>query len=157
MLEDRKPHPALRRLARSSTVSIMQAETGQVTCVMGTNGVGKTSLLKAISGVHPRSGGHLSAGRRRIGKMPRPCNWRARVLAMCRRARHLPVADGAREPGDRLCLPAAVRAPDPDEIFELFPCSRTCETAAAATCRAASSSNWHRARADHQAQAAAAR
>ena len=35
----------------------MQANVGQVTCVMGTNGVGKTSLLKAISGTHPRSGG----------------------------------------------------------------------------------------------------
>ncbi len=33
------------------------AETGKVTCVMGTNGVGKTSLLKAISGTHHRSGG----------------------------------------------------------------------------------------------------
>ena len=37
----------------------MQADVGQVTCVMGTNGVGKTSLLKAISGTHPRSGGGL--------------------------------------------------------------------------------------------------
>lgn len=35
----------------------LSADVGQVTCVMGTNGVGKTSLLKAISGVHPRSGG----------------------------------------------------------------------------------------------------
>ncbi len=35
----------------------MAAAQGQVTCVMGTNGVGKTSLLKALSGTHPRSGG----------------------------------------------------------------------------------------------------
>ena len=35
----------------------LTAHRGQVTCVMGTNGVGKTSLLKAISGTHPRSGG----------------------------------------------------------------------------------------------------
>ncbi|MEP5731579.1 MAG: urea ABC transporter ATP-binding subunit UrtE [Sulfitobacter sp.] len=33
------------------------AQIGEVTCVMGTNGVGKTSLLKAISGTHPISGG----------------------------------------------------------------------------------------------------
>ena len=32
---------------------------GQVTCVMGTNGVGKTSLMRAISGSHPRSGGQV--------------------------------------------------------------------------------------------------
>lgn len=35
----------------------MTARAGEVTCVMGTNGVGKTSLLKAISGTHPISGG----------------------------------------------------------------------------------------------------
>ncbi|MDJ0639760.1 MAG: urea ABC transporter ATP-binding subunit UrtE [Paracoccaceae bacterium] len=35
----------------------LEARRGEVTCVMGTNGVGKTSLLKAISGTHPRSGG----------------------------------------------------------------------------------------------------
>lgn len=30
----------------------MQAKYGQVTCVLGTNGVGKTSLMRAISGTH---------------------------------------------------------------------------------------------------------
>lgn len=38
----------------------MTAEQGRVTCVVGTNGVGKTSLLRAIAGTHPRSGGALS-------------------------------------------------------------------------------------------------
>ncbi len=38
----------------------MQAKLGEVTCVMGTNGVGKTSLLRAISGTHPRSGGDIT-------------------------------------------------------------------------------------------------
>ena len=37
----------------------MEAAMGEVTCVMGTNGVGKTSLLRAISGAHPRSGGQV--------------------------------------------------------------------------------------------------
>lgn len=35
------------------------ANVGAVTAVMGTNGVGKTSLLKAISGRHPYSGGKI--------------------------------------------------------------------------------------------------
>ena len=35
----------------------MSAEAGRVTCVMGVNGVGKTSLLKVLSGVHSHSGG----------------------------------------------------------------------------------------------------
>ena len=36
------------------------AEKGKVTAVMGTNGVGKTSLLKAIAGRHPYSGGTIT-------------------------------------------------------------------------------------------------
>jgi urea transport system ATP-binding protein len=35
------------------------AEPGKVTCVLGRNGVGKTSLMRAISGLHPTSGGTL--------------------------------------------------------------------------------------------------
>lgn len=38
----------------------MAAHRGEITCVMGTNGVGKTSLLKAISGTHAYSSGTLS-------------------------------------------------------------------------------------------------
>ncbi|ANT62161.1 MULTISPECIES: urea ABC transporter ATP-binding subunit UrtE [unclassified Salipiger] len=38
----------------------LAAEPGKVTAVMGTNGVGKTSLLKAIAGRHPYSGGAIS-------------------------------------------------------------------------------------------------
>ena len=37
----------------------LQAEKGKVTAVMGTNGVGKTSLLKAIAGRHPFAGGQV--------------------------------------------------------------------------------------------------
>jgi urea transport system ATP-binding protein len=35
------------------------AEAGKVTCVLGRNGVGKTSLLRAIVGQHPISGGEI--------------------------------------------------------------------------------------------------
>jgi urea transport system ATP-binding protein len=38
----------------------MTARTGEITAVMGTNGVGKTSLLKAISGRHPYASGTIS-------------------------------------------------------------------------------------------------
>ncbi len=38
----------------------LEAEVGKITAVMGNNGVGKTSLLKAISGRHPIAGGAAS-------------------------------------------------------------------------------------------------
>jgi urea transport system ATP-binding protein len=37
----------------------LQAAPGKVTCVMGRNGVGKTSLLDALAGQHPVSGGSI--------------------------------------------------------------------------------------------------
>ena len=37
----------------------LKAEPGKVTCVLGRNGVGKTSLLRAIIGQHPVSKGTI--------------------------------------------------------------------------------------------------
>lgn len=47
----------------------LQANVGAVTCVMGTNGVGKTSLLKAISGTHPRSSGKVQLDSQELGAL----------------------------------------------------------------------------------------
>ena len=63
----------------------LEAAQGEVTCVMGTNGVGKTSLMKAISGTHPRSGGSGDAGRRGAWASCPRMRWRARAWPMCRR------------------------------------------------------------------------
>jgi len=38
----------------------LKAEPGKVTCVLGRNGVGKTSLLDALAGQHPVSGGTIT-------------------------------------------------------------------------------------------------
>jgi len=40
----------------------LNAEPGKVTCVLGRNGVGKTSLLRAIVGQHPVSAGAIKLG-----------------------------------------------------------------------------------------------
>ena len=45
------------------------ARPGQVTCIMGNNGVGKTSLLKVLSGSHPRSGGTLRLNGADLGRV----------------------------------------------------------------------------------------
>lgn len=48
----------------------LDAQVGEVTCIMGTNGVGKTSLMRAISGTHRRSGGALSLDGEALGPLP---------------------------------------------------------------------------------------
>jgi urea transport system ATP-binding protein len=40
----------------------LQAEAGKVTCVLGRNGVGKSSLMRAIVGHEPISGGRIAFG-----------------------------------------------------------------------------------------------
>ncbi|MEM9707408.1 MAG: urea ABC transporter ATP-binding subunit UrtE [Pseudomonadota bacterium] len=99
----------------------LTAATGEVTCVMGTNGVGKTSLLKAISGTHPRSGGTMKLDGEEIGKAG------AHVLAQ----KGVAYVPQGREIFPFLtvkenleigyaCLPREKRR-IPDDIFDLFP------------------------------------
>jgi urea transport system ATP-binding protein len=47
----------------------LTAAVGEVTCIMGTNGVGKTSLLKALSGTHARSGGQYCLAGEEVGAL----------------------------------------------------------------------------------------
>ena len=99
----------------------VSAGIGEVTCVMGTNGVGKTSLLKAISGTHARSGGNVRLGGETVGR------WPAQTLA----AKGVGYVPQGRDIFPMLtvkenletgfaCLPRSERRVD-DEIFELFP------------------------------------
>ncbi|WP_147111029.1 urea ABC transporter ATP-binding subunit UrtE [Tateyamaria sp. syn59] len=99
----------------------LSAQTGEVTCVMGTNGVGKTSLLKAISGTHARSSGHYRLGGQDIGKLSAHA-LAQRGVAYVPQGREifpfLTVQENL-ETGFA-CLPRAERRV-PSEIFELFP------------------------------------
>ncbi|MFN8681855.1 urea ABC transporter ATP-binding subunit UrtE [Paracoccus sp. P2] len=47
----------------------IDARPGRVTCVMGNNGVGKTSLLSLLAGRHPRSGGTIRLDGRELGRV----------------------------------------------------------------------------------------
>jgi len=48
----------------------LKAEVGKVTCVLGRNGVGKTSLLRAIVGQKPVSAGTITLDGADISKLP---------------------------------------------------------------------------------------
>ena len=99
----------------------MEAQTGKVTCVMGTNGVGKTSLLKAISGVHHRSSGKISLADKEVGKVP-PHKLASLGVGYVPQGRDIFPLLTVRENLETGfgCLPSNERAV-PDEIFELFP------------------------------------
>ena len=47
----------------------LKAEPGKVSCVMGRNGVGKTSLLRAVIGEEPISGGTIRFDGKVLGRM----------------------------------------------------------------------------------------
>src|SRR5690606_20491763 len=48
----------------------LTAEAGRITCVLGRNGVGKTSLLKAVVGQHPLSSGSICLDGKSLDRMP---------------------------------------------------------------------------------------
>ena len=99
----------------------MRAARGEVTCVMGTNGVGKTSLLKAISGTHPRSGGTYTLDGEEIGKASAHALAQKGVAYVPQGREIFPFLT-VRENLETgfACLPRDQRHV-PDEIFDLFP------------------------------------
>lgn len=102
----------------------MTATVGQITAVMGNNGVGKTSLLKAIAGRHP-----AQAERAEVGGAPLPLSSAVRAaragIAYVPQGREVFPMMSVLEnlQSGFACLPK----PDhviPDHIFELFPVLR---------------------------------
>ncbi len=99
----------------------MEAAQGEVTCVMGTNGVGKTSLIKAISGTHPRSGGEVQLNGENLPPLPaHKMAWKG--VAYVPQGREIFPLLTVRENLETgfACLPTDEHF-IPDEIFELFP------------------------------------
>ena len=99
----------------------MHAQLGEVTCVMGTNGVGKTSLLRAISGTHPRSSGDLSFNGELLGQLGahRMAQMGVGYVPQGRDIFPLLTVRENLQTGFS-CLPKSEHF-IPDDIFELFP------------------------------------
>lgn len=99
----------------------LEAQAGQVTCVMGTNGVGKTSLLKAMAGVHPASGGTITLDGEPLGKMSAHARAQ-RGIGYVPQGRMIFPLLTVRENLETgyACLPKSEHMV-PDEIYELFP------------------------------------
>ena len=102
----------------------LTAVKGQVTCVLGRNGVGKTSLMNAVVGQHPARQGSIIWEDDDITLMP-PHERARRGIAFVPQGREifplLTVEENLRT--GFAALPASLRHV-PDEIFELFPVLR---------------------------------
>ncbi len=99
----------------------LTAREGEVTCVLGRNGVGKTSLLRAIVGHRAVSGGSIQFGGRSIAGL-KPYERAALGIAYVPQGREifpLLTVEENLETGFAL-LPRGKRR-IPDEVFELFP------------------------------------
>ncbi|BDW97740.1 ABC transporter ATP-binding protein [Thalassospira tepidiphila] len=102
----------------------LSAETGKVTAVLGRNGVGKTSLMRAVVGQHPITEGNIKWEGKDISRDPsyrRSANGIA-IVPQGREIFPLLTVKENLETGFA-ALPRALRH-IPDEIFELFPVLR---------------------------------
>jgi urea transport system ATP-binding protein len=99
----------------------LNAPVGQVTCVTGTNGVGKTSLLKAVAGRHPFSGGtiKLDGAYLQSGRAALSAKAGVGYVPQGREIFPLMTVEENLETGFA-CLPKSEHK-IPDDIFDLFP------------------------------------
>jgi len=100
----------------------LTAEVGKVTCLMGSNGVGKTSLLKAISGTHPRSSGSVTLDQQNVSLNAKPYTLARMGVGYVPQGRDVFPLMTVRENLETgfACLDQSERLVS-DEIFELFP------------------------------------
>ena len=103
----------------------LKAEPGRVTCVLGRNGVGKSSLLRAIVGHQPIAGGRILWQDSDIARLPAHTRAR-RGIAYVPQGREIFPLLTVKENLETGFAPVGRKLRFvPDEIFELFPVLET--------------------------------
>ena len=103
----------------------LQAETGKVTCVLGRNGVGKTSLLRALVGQRPVSRGTITWGGTDITRL-RPVERARRGIAYVPQGREIfPLLTVLENLETGFAPLKRGERSIPDDVFSLFPVLNT--------------------------------
>jgi urea transport system ATP-binding protein len=99
----------------------LSAAIGRVTCLLGRNGVGKTSLLRAISGLQSVASGTIAVDGQEVSKLP-PYERARRGVALVPQGREIFPLLTVKENLETGFAPVGREHKKvPDEVFELFP------------------------------------
>ena len=105
---------ALRRVS-------LKAEIGQVTCVLGRNGVGKTTLIRALVGQQPVRSGAIVYGEKDITGMPAYERARSGIAFVPQGREVFPLLTVEENLKSGYAAIPSKQRKISDEIFELFP------------------------------------
>jgi urea transport system ATP-binding protein len=103
----------------------LRAEIGAVTCLLGRNGVGKTSLLRAVTGAHPISAGTIKWEGQEISRLPTYERARRGIAWVPQGRDVFPLLTVRENLETGFAVLPRKEHRIPDEIFELFPILKT--------------------------------
>jgi urea transport system ATP-binding protein len=103
----------------------LTAQIGEVTCLLGRNGVGKTSLLRAVTGVHPVSAGRIMWNGQDITTLPTYERARRGIASVPQGRDIFPLLTVRENLETGFAVLPRGQHFVPDEIYELFPILKT--------------------------------
>jgi urea transport system ATP-binding protein len=103
----------------------LEVKPNSITCVLGRNGVGKTSMLRAIVGQHPLSSGSISFDGTPLGKKPPYDRARAGIAFVPQGREIFPLLTVRENLATGFAAASRSNRTVPPEVFELFPVLKT--------------------------------